>query len=195
MLTAICGLVVTLAGAMVARKAPGVFFAQTQVRFVIPLSSDNPNGLGVSTRSLISAAGVVAKIVDPDPLPPPNDESITIVGMGVRDGWSVTLPQTGGQFVPGHTEPWLDVQVAGSNPDEVKAQMDQLLVRIPKVLNDLEQQRQVSAENLIRTKLVPEGEPEVTYLHGSRSRSALAVLILGVSLTGAAMALLRRVAR
>ncbi|SDI99114.1 hypothetical protein SAMN05444157_1166 [Frankineae bacterium MT45] len=185
----------TLYGVKMARNAPGVFFAQTQVRFVAPLSTANPNGLNVSTDSLVSAAGVVAKIVEPNPLPPPNDESITIVGMGVRDGWSVTLPRSGNQFAFDYHEPWLDVQVVGPDPDGVSAQMSVLLTRITTVLTSIEHEQHVSPVNMIRTKLVPEGTPTVYYLHGSRSRSSLAVIVIGIGLTCAAMALIRRFAR
>src|SRR5262249_37670069 len=133
------GALISFAAAAYVADRPGVYWSRVQVRFVAPASAVNPNGLQVSPSSLVKAAGVVAKIVDPtggqNRVTSPD---VTLASEGLRHAWSVTQPNTGGQWANNFTDPWLNVEAVGTTPAEVGTTMNGLLARITATLTSLE---------------------------------------------------------
>src|SRR6266536_3608783 len=98
-LTVAFGLLVTLGfGYRVADK-PGVYWAQVDVLFLPPVNGLYPNTLLNNSGGLITLAGVVGKMVDPDSTSARVvSPTVRLVNQGIRHGDSVTLPNDGGQW-------------------------------------------------------------------------------------------------
>ncbi len=126
----VLGVSLTAVGTLQAAQVEVSYWARTQVRFMEPLSPEVPNGLESNTYSLIATAGIVQSkleagkttlIVSPDTL---------LVDTGVRHGASIILPNSGGQWTSYFANPWLDVQVVGTSPEEVTTRMQELQTAI-----------------------------------------------------------------
>jgi uncharacterized protein involved in exopolysaccharide biosynthesis len=185
--------VVAVATAVVAlygSLAPGVYHQQVDVVFEWPQGARTSNAFLYGEQTLISTAGVIARIVDePRSAAHPVSDSVTLVGEGITRGHVVRLPNAGGQWALNFDRPVLDVQVAGNSPDEVRATMARVLAQIDKELRDQQQAEGVPASVMIRTRLSP-AVPFVEYSKGSRVRAVAATFVLGFGLTvGAVMAL------
>src|SRR5579875_3094252 len=96
---AVVGLLLTAGFAIHVLHKPGVYFCSTRVLFLTPPSKENPNSLAASTGGVTAMAGAVSRMVEPHP---PSAEVVSPLVMltdeGIRHGWSVTLPNDGGQF-------------------------------------------------------------------------------------------------
>jgi hypothetical protein len=185
----------TLVLTQTAATARGVFWSEVQVRFMAPRSTAAPNVLQISPSSLVMAAGAVEKMVVDTSAPRVIDPGNTLASQGVKHGYGVSLPNTGGQWASNFTDPWLEVQAVGSSPAEVLAATRTLVARINAALATLQRREHVDQYNLIRTQLSPLSGPAVYYQAGSRSRAAVAALVLGTGITAIVVVLLLRYAR
>jgi hypothetical protein len=177
---------------MVALKVRGVYWADVEVGFLPPASSVNPNILAISPSSLVITAGAVQKIVADSSIPRVTDATTSLASQGLRHGWSVTLPNTGGQWASNFTDPFLLVQAVGSSPDEVTATVTMLARRINDALLTLERQAHVDKYNMITTQMSPPSGPQLNYQGGSRKRAAVATFVLGLGATVVVLGLVRR---
>jgi hypothetical protein len=192
---AILGMATTLGLAATAATARGVYWSELQVRFMSPHSAANQNVLQISPSSLVMAAGAVEKMVIDTSAPRVIDPANTLASQGVKHGFGVSLPNTGGQWASNFTDPWLEVQAVGSSPAEVVAATRTLVARIDAALATLQRRAHVDRYNLISTQLSPLSGPAVYYQAGSRSRAAVAALVLGTGITSIVVVLLLRYAR
>src|SRR6266516_3721547 len=88
------GLVMAAAVGVLAEEVrkPGVYWSDVRVRFVAPTTLTKQNSLQVTGQSLIMMAGAVGQMVDDTNGPRPASPDATLVGLGVRSGWWVVLP-------------------------------------------------------------------------------------------------------
>lgn len=174
---------IALGGTYVVREQPGVFWARAEVTFLAPTSEINPNVLRTTSSDLIVAAAVVAKRINGNAVwNKLADPSATLVGQGVMDGWSVRLPDYGGQWSRVYSRQVLDVQVSGPTEQAVQEQMESLLQRIDSELASMQEGSRES--DLITTMVVPE-IPTVYFVAGRPMR---AVVMIWVLCAGAALA-------
>jgi hypothetical protein len=188
------GLLLTVAITYRVVRKPGVYWAQTNVVFLAPVSSLYPNALVTNSDGVISLAGVVGKIVDPDAAAARVvSPTVGLVNQGIRHGWSVTLPNDGGQWADNFDKPLLDVQAVGSTAAEVSGTVNRLISQINLTLSGL--QAQVPRVDRVTTQLSP-SQVQVFYDPGRRLRALAASLAVGLSATAlAAIYLRRRIAR
>jgi hypothetical protein len=162
---------------------PGVYYAETHVLFLPPQSRINPNTLIIPSGGLTALAGAVSRMVEPDP---PSGQvvspTVTLVDEGIRNGWSVTLPDDGGQFTNSFNQQFLQVQAVGSSSNEVRDRMRSLVASINTDLRKLQVQAHVPLVDRVSTADNP-GQLQIYYLEGSRARALAAVLVLGLSAT------------
>jgi hypothetical protein len=174
------GLVLTAALAARVERKPGLYYSEIRVGFHGPVSKHNPNNQVTPSESVISVAGVVARMVRPNP---PAGQvvspTVTLADQGIRQGWSVSLPNDGGQFTNNFDQALLQVQAVGSDRSEVRQKVQSLVATINADLRTLQNQTQVPAVDRISTSLSPR-ELQVFRLSGSRPRALGAVLVLGV---------------
>lgn len=179
----LAGAVATLGVVYLTTLDDGVFWSRTQVVFLAPPSTAYPNALRTTSEDLIITAGVVAKAVTgPDEVTKYASPDATLVGEGVRDGWSVRLPDTGGQWATHFAEQVLYVEVVGATADEVGARQDVIIAQIAEELDRLQREAGVAPVNDITVTVAPESTV-VHHVQGSRPRSAGMAGLLGACAT------------
>lgn len=165
-----------LAGSAAALEAPGVYWSRAEVTFLAPSSVAYPNTLPIRSADLVITAGMVARLINgnitwtetADPL-------ATIVGQGVYDGWTVRLPDYGGQWTRQYPRQVLDIQVSGPSEEGVRQRQQELIDRIDAELAAL--QADVVVGDRITTTNLPESPP-VYYFRGSRIRALAMIWLL-----------------
>jgi hypothetical protein len=183
-LVTLIGLAASLLAAFIIFGNHGRYSTEIQVWFVAPKSTKNPNGLQISGDSLVMTAGAVRQMVIVTDPPRTSAPDVPLSGEGVKRGYSVTLPNTGGQWTNRFTNAYLDLQVVDASASAVTAKTRQLIAEINTSLAVLEQRENVAQVNQIRIQLVPSnGVIPIRHEHGSRTRAILATLALGVGLT------------
>lgn len=172
-----------LGGTYVVRQQDGVYWTRAEVTFLAPTSEINPNVLRVTSSDLIIAAAVVAKRINGNLVwNKLADPATTLVGQGVRDGWSVRLPDYGGQWSRVYSRQVLDVQVTGPTEQAVRDRLADLFAQIDGELALLQEGSRSS--DLITTMVVPQ-TPAVYHVTGRPMR---AVVMIWVLCGGAALA-------
>ncbi|MFI2753390.1 hypothetical protein ACGIF2_08145 [Cellulomonas sp. P22] len=167
---------VGLGASYAAMGVTGVYWSHAEVTFLVPTSAINPNVLKTTTSDLIITAGVVAKRVNGNiTWNQMADPAATIVGQGVRDGWSVQLPDHGGQWSTVYSRQVLEVQVSGPTAEIVRERQRELLERIDAELAELQQG--VYDSDKITTAVVP-ARAAVYYIHGSTVRALAMIWLL-----------------
>ena len=177
------GAALTLSIGYVAAGDHSVYWTKTQVVFLAPSSSTYPNSLETTSEDLIITAGAVAKeLTGPAKTIKLTSPDANLIGRGITDGWSVKLPDNGGQWAPNFDSQWLDVEVAAATPEQVTLRVDALIKRIAATLAHLQAERGVSPVNAITTKAAPDST--VVYrMTGSRMRVLAMTLALGIGAT------------
>jgi hypothetical protein len=181
-LVVMVGMVCTAAVVMLVGHDQGVYWSRTQVIFLAPASSLYPNSLKTVSDDIIMTAGVVAKRVNGTAvMPKMGSPDVTLFGRGVTDGYSVLLPDTGGQWAPNFAQQMLEVQVVGPDAEDVSRRRQVLVGKISQELTALQDDAGVAEVNRITVKLVPDGA-DVRYIAGQRTRAAAITGVLGESL-------------
>ncbi len=177
------GMLVTPAIGYEAIRDPGVYFTRTEIIFLAPTSSLYPNALKTQSEDIIDTAGVVAKrITGPGKVTKFSSPDVTLVGMGVRDGWSLRLPDTGGQWGTNFATQTLMLDIVGPSPDAVQQTQAELLARVYAELADLQRNAGVSKVNEISAAPAP--QTSVIYHVGGNKYRALGMTgLLGVGVT------------
>jgi hypothetical protein len=181
-----CGVIITGGAEVHALTKPGVYFSEVNVLFLAPKSTANPNSLVVSSGSVIATAGTVARIVDPNSTANRVvSPDVTLVDQGIRHGWSVTLPNDGGQWAENFDESRLQIQAVGQSAAYVTTTLNQLHASIDRTLTSLQVRAGAPVVDWITTRLSP-AQSSVLYVRGSRVRAMATILLLGSVLTAAA---------
>ncbi len=180
------GLLLTLGLAAYAAKPRGVYWSSTEVRLLAPLKGSTYDDILNPPTTITMLAGALAEMADPSRSARISSDSATLAGQGIRHGYSVLLPNTGGQWANQFVSPYLQVQVVGTTVQEVRQVMSSLLARINADLLSLENRVSVPKSYLVRTQTSPPGTPPLYYQHGSRLRAVAISLVLGLGLTALA---------
>src|SRR5262249_50377187 len=132
----LAGAAATMLAALWVMGLPGVYHAQVDVVFMWPQGSQQANTFQYGSQSLINTAGVVGAIGGGSASgAAPVSDTVTLVGEGITHGYSVRLPNAGGQWAINFTSPMLDVQASGSSPAEVQRTLATVIARINTVLH------------------------------------------------------------
>jgi hypothetical protein len=182
------GVVCTLGASVLIHRAPGVYHQQVDVVFSWPQPPNNgENTLQYGTATLINTAGIVATVVaDSAGDSQVVSDTATAVGEGIRHGYTVRLPNAGGQWAYNFEDPVLRVESVGSSPEEVLATTARGVARVRAALLELQRAENVRPAMMVQTRVNP-GFPDVQYSTGSRTRALLGTWILGFGLTATAL--------
>jgi hypothetical protein len=203
-LITVVGLALTALLAAYVHGRPGLYFTEVNAIFLNPapqtargsaaLDDAAPapvNPLDGTNPDLISTAGVVARVLAQGASKSlSGSDSISLVGTGLTHGYTVTLPNSGGQWVYQFDRPVLDVQVVGRNPAEVQALLDTAMARIRSTLQAQEMQTGTTKDQMIRVFQNPQ-RPVIGEGLGDRRRATAVALMLGIMLTLTALHLLQ----
>ncbi|HST64958.1 MAG TPA: hypothetical protein VLM05_07195 [Mycobacteriales bacterium] len=184
----LAGVLCTLAASALVHRAPGIYHQQVDVVFAWPQPPDNgENTLQYGTGTLINTAGVVATIVAGSTEGGQVvADTATAVGEGIRHGYTIRLPNAGGQWAYNFEDPVLRIESVGSSPQEVVATTARAVAKVRAALLTLQRDEHVRPAMMVQTRLNP-GIPIVQYSTGSRMRALLVTWILGAGLTVAAL--------
>jgi hypothetical protein len=188
----VLGLLLTAVGAAFAVRPAPLYWTQADVLVLAPgqTPQDNPAYFGIEGLTIV--AGMVEREVNGGPVMRLADPSAPIYGAGVRDGFSVTLPNAGGQWTASFTRPVLSVEVVAPDPDVVAARYDAIVERVIAAGDRLQDAEDVPLS--VRVRLYPvTQDPPVVYVGPTASeklRGLAAVLLVGVFVSGSAAALL-----
>jgi hypothetical protein len=161
----------------------GVYFTRTNLVFHAPTSNLNPNALRTQSESIIDTAGLVAKRVSgPGKVTKFASPEVTLVGLGLRDGWSLRLPDTGGQWASNFANQMLVLDVVGPSAEVVRDRQEELIQRAQQELFQLQRDAGVDPANDITA--IPAPDSSVIYhFQGHRSRVLGMTAVLGVGVT------------
>ena len=178
------GLVVTTVCLQLVREREGVYFTRTEVVFLAPTSTTYPNALRTQSEDIIDTAGAVAKLVSGTVTAPKySSPDATLVGVGVRDGWSITLPDTGGQWGSDYSSQDLMVDIVSPDRSVVVERQERLTRAIRVRLKELQDGLGVKPINQITAIVAPESAV-IYYVAGDKRRAMVMTFVLGVGATG-----------
>lgn len=186
----LAGLLLTAAAGYQAVTVPGVYWSHVDVVFLRP-AAVSPNTLGQSSARVIEAASVIQREVTGVERTRVVSDGVTIVDEGIIPGVEVRLPNAGGQWANNFNRPFLRVEVSDRTARGAQARLTEILARIERSLSDRQQSAGVAPENRLTIMLNP-AAPKVEYSAGLPVRAAVAVAVLGLGLTGAALVLTSR---
>lgn len=189
------GVVCTGLAAFALLSDKGVYYTRTQIVFLAPSSSYYPNTLATQSEDIIDTAGVVAKrITGPGPVTKFASPDVTLIGQGIRDGWSLTLPDTGGQWGTNFQSQILYLEIVAPDRATVLERQTTLLQRVQDELDALQRERGVEPINDITVQAAPRSTV-IYHVGGSKPRALGMTAALGVGITAAAVVLTERLAR
>lgn len=186
LLLVLAGAALTTAAAARVLTLPTTYSSQVDVVFLLPLTPQNPNSLQFRSESLIDFAAVAQRTVSASQTgAAATSDEVTLTGQGVRHGFSVRLPNSGGQWATNFDRPVLDVQAVGSSPDEVLTTMQRILQAIRESVSARQVAAGVTPAQRVAVSLSP-GQLPVFANAGSHLRALGATLLLGGGLTALA---------
>ncbi len=176
----LAGALVTLAAGWAVTQDDGVYFTRTEIVFLAPTSDANPNALRTQSEDVIDTAGLVAKrMTGAGEVTKFASPDVTLIGLGVRDGWMLRLPDTGGQWSGNFTTQRLILDIVGPTEAKVKASQDELTRRVSEELGAMQRERGVDPVNDISAIVAPE-TTVIFHVGGNRSRALGMTAVLGV---------------
>jgi hypothetical protein len=181
------GAAVTAGAVVLAGRVEGVYWTEVSVVFLPPAGSGNV--LEGHSQSLIGFAGAVEREVNEGSREPRlSSPNATLYGAGVRDGVSVELPDSGGQWESAFDRAALTVEVVGATPEAVSRRLTEVVGRIDTVIERRQRAAGVGESGFIATIVAP-ATPSVQHVQGSDGRARLALVLLGAGTTYAAVVL------
>jgi hypothetical protein len=173
----------------------GVYYTRTQIVFLAPSSSFYPNTLATQSEDIIDTAGAVAKrVTGPIPVTKYASADVTLVGIGVRDGWSLGVPDTGGQWATNFENQILNLEIVAPDRATVLERQTTLLARIQDQLSALQRARHVAPINDITMTTAPRSTV-IYHVGGSKPRMLGMIAVLGLGVTSAAVVVAERLGR
>lgn len=176
------GVVVGVLLALLAgQHARGAYWGQINAVFIAPAGPKSPNGLSSATDSLIGTAGIVERsIVGGRTELATSSDAVNILDGGTLDGWTVRLPNSGGQWASNFDQPVLEIQASGPTASRVQENLAIGLAQVQGVLDRVQTDSHVAEESRI-TILASPSEPNIVYVPAHGSRAAVVVAVLSVA--------------
>ncbi|MCY4726950.1 hypothetical protein NYO98_11740 [Nocardioides sp. STR2] len=177
------GIVLTAVAGLLAIQDRSVFWTRAEVVFLPPQNEYYPNALRSSSESVIITAGAVAKrVLGPDRVPKYASPEVNLVGVGVREGWSISLPDTGGQWSYSFDSQVLAIEAVGPSREFVLETVAEVRHRVSNSLRAVQVAESVPPETRISLRASP-GQPVVYGVGGNRPRALGMTAVLGGILT------------
>jgi hypothetical protein len=168
-----------------------IYYAQVNYQLLAPSGEWWINVYQDVTPSLISTAGVLSRTVTDHRRAQPVSQSVTLLGQGINHGYSVRLPNFGGQWALNFTRPVLNVEVSAGSEEEARQDLNALLKRMDDNLLQMQSHYGAPRRVLITSQLSPR-DPQIYRTTGSSSRALGMTMIIGVGLTIVGSVLLDR---
>lgn len=178
----LAGLVIVAGSIAYVSSRAGVYWTQVDVVVLAPKSARYPNVIRDTSQSLISMAGLIERDLNKGITPPATaSSSVTLVNEGVSEGYSISLPNSGGQWANNFDRAVLDVQVVGPSAEKVRVELRELVAMIDNNLKQRQVADGVDNRDFITTSSAPSAAA-LFYFNGERSHAFAAILLLGGTL-------------
>jgi hypothetical protein len=169
--------VLTGFGALLVQNTTPVYSTEVNVMFLPP-----DGVLMDQSESLIYFAAVVERQFNGGhPALKLSSNVATLYGAGVRNGYTVSLYDTGGQWQTNFNRPVLQVEVVDSGQAAVQSQLDAILARIDTIAVDTQKAAGVKPSLMIRGNVSP-APPVIVEVRGSKWRAAAGIACLGLGI-------------
>jgi hypothetical protein len=172
------------AGALnLATSVNGVYWTQVDAVLLPPNST---NSIEYQNASLVHFAAIIERELNGGSDTAKKSASrAPLYGTGVRNGYKITLPNSGGQWSSNFNRAALAVEVVGSSPERVDQMRVEVLARINDLIWNKQQSLGVAPRDLI-TVLESPAQPVIRYAEGDQRRASAAVGIMGAGIAIAA---------
>ncbi|ABK05502.1 hypothetical protein Arth_4127 [Arthrobacter sp. FB24] len=170
-----------------AAGATGVYWSKVDVVFYPPSGAAAGNPLRADSQATIHYAAMVERLVNGERGDAePGTTSADLYGTGLRNGYSVYVPSSGGQWQNSFDRSAITVEVVAETRDEVSRVLTGIVDRIETTAAERQEAMGVIPRSFITTSLSP-GTPEISYQAAKPvyAASALAVLAVGLSIAAA----------
>ncbi|MBK4348509.1 hypothetical protein [Lacisediminihabitans changchengi] len=171
-------LILTAVAVVAAGRVSGVYSTQLDVVFVAPSKT---NSLEVSADSLVQFAAVIERRVNGADAVAPLSGGSTLYGEGIRSGWAITLPNSGGQWQTNFNQAALSIEVVDSTPERVRTIANDLSAKVSALALQEQVDQGVAPISRVTTLESP-ANPVVSYIEGRSSRAKIGIIALGVGL-------------
>lgn len=183
----VAGLILTVWGSSSLAAVERTYWVEVKLVFIQPGSASVANVSDQIVPSLINFAGIVQRRVteagNPSELP---SSGATLYGSGVREGYSVTLPNSGTQWAASYSTPILVVQAVGRSPEAARETLDHVLTEVDVAATELQNAEGAPPESHIFIERSP-AMPEVVDVGGTRTgrlKGMAALAGVGLAMTG-----------
>lgn len=185
-----CGL--TGAVGLFAIRDRGVYFARSEVIFLVP-ATWSTNVLETTPESMVIVAGAVAKrAAGPQDAPRYGSLAATIVGTTTQqEATWIRIEDQGGQWAPDIRSPIILVDVVAPSLERARELHREAIERIRSALAGLQDEFRFAREDSITMEVAPKSAMFYR-VQGNRVRALGMTGILGMSLTVTAVLLLER---
>ena len=182
LIVVLIGMLLTAWVASTVRDHPGLYQMQTQIAVRPPERSGIRNLYLGKEYSLIATASVIQKMAMAGSGGAMTASSAApLSGKGIKDGFELTLPNSGNQWAFDYNRPVLNIQAIGRTKERAQANLDEAIERSSAALTKLQDESNVPAGQ--RMTIERGALVQSWYAVGRKSRSLLATGILGMGLT------------
>jgi len=169
-----------------ASTASGVYYSKTDVLFLSPRAPGSGNALQEDPAQTLAFASVVTHRFNADAdadggKTVPRSTSSPLYGSGIRSGYLVYIPSSGGQWQLSYSRPVITVEIVGEAMDEVIAERQRILDRISSLAKDSQQELGINPAANIITEPAPSVE-FVSYVGVRNTTAILALALLTIGL-------------
>ncbi|WP_182353359.1 O-antigen ligase family protein [Flaviflexus huanghaiensis] len=157
---------------------PPLYYGRVDVRFVLPESPDDSNGLIADPGLTLYLAGVVEQRLNAElGGQEKQTTSAPLSSTGIRDGRWVHIPNVGGQWETSHDQPLIVVEVVGESPARVDAQLNDFSGRVTDLARTSQEEMGIPSSLHIRTTVSSE-TAGVTSMGMERRRAVAGLALL-----------------
>lgn len=178
----LAGILCTFLAFWVLSQSETVYAAQSDLVFLAPgLPGQSRHLTETESQTLIDFTAIVErKVLAGSPSAKLASPTASLFGTGIREGTSINMLDTGGQWVSSFSRPVLSVQVAGPSREQVSEGMEEVLAEVRAVSRDLQIEAGADPASLITVERAPE-ELIITSFGTTRLGQAKALVALGTS--------------
>lgn len=165
----------------------GVYWSKVDVVFYPPSGAAAGNPLRADSQATIHYAAMVERLVNGERgHSEPGTTNANLYGTGLRNGYSIYIPSSGGQWQNSFDRSAITVEVVAETQHDVGKVLAGIVDRIEQTASERQEAMGVIPQSYITTSLSP-STPEISYqpAEPAYAASALAVLAIGLAVAAA----------
>lgn len=166
--------------------ATGVYWSKVDVVFYPPSGAAGGNPLRADAQATVHYAAMVERLVNGEQGHANlGTTKANLYGTGIRNGYVVYIPSSGGQWQNSFDRSAITVEVVAERKDDVGRILTGLVERIESTAAERQAAMGVVPRSYITTSLSP-GTPEISYQPAKPAYAAIALAVLALGLAVAA---------